>query len=158
MIILPDGIWTLLLQEFRRIRRRVEQVAYLDGVEAGALAVVTTITIPKAILRSTSFSVSPEAMSEAGQHFGTLTRIAQVHTHPEGWVDHSAFDDIQAYSRHEGATSLVIPNYAKSVLDFAEVGIHVFKDDHWKMLSQTESKEFIRSVPSFLDFRNRQAK
>jgi len=155
MIILPEFIWNQLLREFRRSWRRVEQVAYLDGVETESTAIVTTITFPNAILRRGGFSVPASSMSEAGQHLGPLVRIAQVHTHPGEWVGHSETDNEQAYSQHDGAVSIVLPNYGKAVRTISNVGVHVCKNYKWRMLPAAEKEDFLRIVPTLLDFRRK---
>lgn len=154
MIIIPHLIWNKMLEEFRKRWRRVEQVAYLDGIESGInLSVVTTLTIPDAKLGRANFSVSATAMNEAGQHLGTLTRLAQVHTHPTEWVGHSETDDYRAYSHHNGAVSIVLPNYGRGNFSNEEVGIHVCENKIWRELLQSDKKAFLQFVPSLLDFR-----
>jgi hypothetical protein len=155
MIILPELIWNQLLREFCRSWRRVEQVAYLDGVETEAVAIVTTMTFPNAILQRGGFSVPASSMSEAGQHLGPLARIAQVHTHPGEWVGHSGTDNEQAYSKHDGAVSIVIPNYGKGVRTISNVGIHVCNNFKWRMLPAAEKESFLRIVPTLFDFRRK---
>jgi hypothetical protein len=153
MIFIPEILWGNLLDEFRRLWRRLEQVAYLDGVETGDVAVVTTLTFPDAILKRTSFSVTAQAMSEAGQHLGSLTRISQVHTHPGVWVGHSNTDNHWAYSLHDGAMSIVLPNYGKSVRLLSDVGVHVCRNGIWRELTTSEKEGTLRIIPSLMDFR-----
>jgi len=153
MIFIPEILWDLLLGEFRRRRRRVEQVAYLDGMETEVLAVVTTLTFPKAILGKANFSVPSAAMSKAGEHLGPMARIAQVHTHPGEWVGHSFVDNELAYSHHDGALSIVLPEYGKCVKTIAEAGVHVCRGGTWRELTKLEADRILRVVPSFLDFR-----
>jgi hypothetical protein len=155
MIVLPEFIWNQLLREFRRSRKRVEQVAYLDGIDTGAVAIVTTITLPNATLGRGNFSVAAESMSEAGQHLGPLARIAQVHTHPGEWVGHSGVDNDLAYSQHDSAVSIVLPNYGKSVRTIFDAGIHLCKNNNWRALSVSEKGSFLRIVPTLLDFRKK---
>lgn len=156
MILLPDMIWTYLLREFRKCRRRIEQVAYLDGIEIGDVAIVTTLTFPNAILRPGSFSVPAKSMSEAGRHLGSIARLAQVHTHPGKWVGHSDVDDTLAYSQHDGAISIVLPNYCDNIKSVRDIGIHICRRGIWRELTKTEADAVLQFVPSVFDFRKNQ--
>ncbi len=155
MIILSELIWEMLLDEFRWPRSSVERVAYIDGVEVQGTRVATTVTLPNAELHPTYFTVSGEAMSEAGQHFRKfgLQRIAQVHTHPGRRVDHSRFDDDNAYSQLDGAVSIVLPSHARHRPGLLDCGVHVREVDGWRMLSAQELCRLIQSIPGCLDFR-----
>jgi hypothetical protein len=156
MIIIPDAIWNLLIKEFQACKTRLEQVAYLEGVEVENVAVATTVTFPNAVLGRESFYVSAEAMSEAGRHLGQpQVRLAQVHTHPTHWVGHSPTDDARAYSHHDGAVSIVIPNYAASYKAQSELGVHVCTARKWHQLSPSETQTFLTFVPVFVDLRRR---
>jgi hypothetical protein len=157
MITLPDSIWTRLLDEFRWPRKRVERVAYFDGLITATDSIVTTLTFPNARLEKTHFTVSSEAMSECGAHFRklTLARIAQVHTHPEAWVGHSPYDDQMAYSQHVGAVSIVLPGHARKRPDLRDCGIHVRTQAGWVQITPDEIDELIRQIPGLLDFRRK---
>jgi hypothetical protein len=153
MIFIPDLIWNKMLQEFRRRWRRVEQVAYLDGIEFRDVGIVTTLTFPNARLGRGNFSISAASMSEAGQHLDQLVRLAQVHTHPSEWVGHSEIDDELAYSHHDGAVSIVLPNYGKSDFSISDLGVHICQAKNWRELSGSEKKDFLQFIPSFFDYR-----
>lgn len=155
MIILSELIWETLLGEFRWPRCPVERVAYIDGVELQGTLVATTVTLPNAELHPRHFTVSGEAMSEAGQHFREfgLRRIAQVHTHPGRRVDHSPFDDDNAYSHLDGAVSIVVPSHARHRPGLLECGVHLREGAGWHMLSEQEVSRLIKCIPGCLDYR-----
>ena len=157
MIILPDAIWNRLLDEFRWPRKRMERVAYFDGVFTAADSVVTTLACPNARLEKTHFTVSSEAMSECGTHFRKfgLARIAQVHTHPGTWVGHSPYDDQMAYSQRTGAVSIVLPEHARKRPRLQNCGVHVRTETGWVQIPTDEVDALIRQVPGFLDFRRK---
>src|SRR5262249_11798694 len=117
--------------------------------------VVTTVTIPHAQVNQGNFRVTPEAMSQAGQHMRAfrLCRLAQVHTHPDAWTGHSPWDDEWAYSQLPGAISIVLPHYARRRPSLADAGIHLRTENGWRQLLPTEVAEYVRIVPSFFDFR-----
>ena len=157
MLLVPEALWESLIDLFQETRRRVEQVAYLDGVESTVTRIVTTITIPNGALREQSYRVPPDAMSEAGKHLRKhgLVRLAQVHTHPGSWVGHSPEDDRRAYSQERGAMSIVLPNYGRGEAMLADIGFHVREADAWTRLSETELPARFSFVPSLIDFRQR---
>lgn len=157
MIILSDVIWNCLLDEFRWPRKRVERVAYLDGIATERDSIVTTLTFPNARLEKTHFTVSSEAMSECGGHFRkfALTRVAQVHTHPGTWVGHSSYDDEMAYSQHLGAISIVLPEHARKRPLLQDCGIHIRAKAGWAQIPTDEVGSVIRQIPGLLDFRRK---
>jgi len=155
MIVLSEAIWQTLLDEFRWPRAAVERIAYIDGIGCGDIKVATSLTLPNAAMHRTYFTVSGEAMSEAGQHFSRfgMERLAQVHTHPGRDMRHSPFDDENAYSQMNGAVSIVLPHHARFRPDLGECGIHVRDDSGWRRLNVGEIEPIIRILPGCLDFR-----
>lgn len=155
MIVLSELIWEALLDEFRWPRAALERVAYIDGVVCGDLKVATTVTLPVAAMHPTYFTVSGDAMSQAGQHFRRygLERLAQVHTHPGRDVRHSRFDDQNAYSQMDGAISIVLPHHARRRPELNECGVHLRDGAGWRRLAATELEQTICALPGLLDFR-----
>jgi len=155
VIILSQTIWESLLHNFQLPRAPLERVAYLDGVAFEDIQIATTITLPNAQMFPRYFRVSGDAMSEAGQHFRRygLSRLAQVHTHPNGYTEHSPFDDENAYSQLDGAISIVMPHHARHRPGLADCTVHLRTPIGWEQLSAADSKHTIRIVPGCLDFR-----
>lgn len=155
MIVLSQLIWETLLDEFRWPRGAVERVAYVDGVLCGDFQIAATLTFPNAQMHPTYFTVSGDAMSEAGKHFRRfgMERLAQVHTHPGHGVKHSPFDDENAYSQSDGSVSIVIPEHARHRPDLMDCGIHIREPRGWRYLSTAEIERAIRIIPGCLDFR-----
>lgn len=155
MISVPETLWSQMLDQFNRETRRVEQVCYFDGIRCGDQAIVTTITFPNAELHPTHFHVSPESMSQAGQHFRALgmVRLAQVHTHPDAWTGHSQWDDSHAYSQMPGAVSIVLPHFGRRGPSLDDAGLHLRTGGGWTEIAREQAAELIRVVPSLLDFR-----
>lgn len=159
MIWIPYEIWSRLLDEFARFPRGVERVAYLDGVRLAGDGVVTTLVFPDAHCTPGYYTVSSDAMSEAGQHFRRfgMVRLAQAHTHGGDWVEHSPRDDAMAYSQRLGALSIVLPEHARHrPLPIDPVtGVLVKESDGWRLLNEDEVLDWIRLVPGFLDNRRK---
>jgi hypothetical protein len=164
MITIPETIWTRMLDEFEGEARKVEQVAYIDGIVVEdaerTVAVATTLTIPDAVLEPGRFQVSPDAMSQAGKHFRRfrMQRLAQVHTHPSAWVGHSPWDDQRAYSQAVGAISIVLPDFARNRPTLELAGVHLRIRNGWRQLSEQEKAQRLRVVPGYLDFQQHEPK
>lgn len=155
MILLSQILFDVLLDEFRWPRAAVERVAYIDGVALADLLIATTVTLPNAEMHPRYFTVSGTAMSEAGQHFRRfgMQRLAQVHTHPGRDVNHSPFDDENAYSQMDGSLSIVMPRHACDRPLLTDCGVHIRETSEWRRLSVGEIETTIRMIPGCLDFR-----
>lgn len=156
MLFIPDSLWAKLLDTFDESPRDVERVAYLDGLRLrDGEGVVTTVVVPDATLNAGWYQVSADAVMQAGSHMFThgLVRLAQVHTHPTDWVDHSSTDDRIAYSQRPGAISIVLPDHARRRPRPADGGVHVRTSSGWRRLSASAAADTVGLVPSFLDFR-----
>ena len=155
MIVVPETLWERMLAEFRRLGPSKERVAYLEGVPTQEGGVVTTLTLPDAVLEPRRYRISADAMSEAGKHLRAhhLRRLAQVHTHGGRGVDHSPEDDRRAYSQQDGAVSVVLPYHAERGPTITDSGVHVREPGGWRRLEAHETPQHVRIVPGFLDFR-----
>jgi len=155
-LILSAALWQQALGELRVPPHNRERVAYLDGPKIpGALAVATTLTIPNADAHEGYFDVPPEEMSLAGRHLKAfdMRRLAQIHTHPFGWVGHSEYDDERAFSQREGAISIVVPHFAACAPGVFECGLHLRGPNGWYEPSGEERLALIRIVPALIDMR-----
>ena len=160
MLSIPEQLWNHLLDQFAQHPRGVERVAYLDGIrwsDTGGRqhGVVTTVTIPNAVLTEGNYRVSAENIAQAGRHLPAygLVRLAQVHTHGNGWTDHSHTDDEKAYTRRPGAISIVLPDHARNQPGPLDGGVHIREPNRWHRLSLEQAAQVIRIVPSEIDFR-----
>ena len=65
-----------------------------------------------------------------------VIQIAQVHSHPCSWVDHSYGDDDYAAFKIEGLVSVVVPEYCNHGLTpLTRCGIHRYIDKDFHRLS-----------------------
>jgi proteasome lid subunit RPN8/RPN11 len=110
-------------------RTRVECVVLWLGRRAGDSIVVTECYRPMQEARADLFRIPPASMRELKAHLRRerLMVAAQVHTHPRD-AFHSVADDTWAIIRHEGALSLVLPQFALNTEDrtFAD-DVRVFR-------------------------------
>lgn len=160
MLSIPEQLWQHLLDQLAQHPREVERVAYLDGIRWSDSAgrqhgVVTTVTIPNATLTEGNYRVSAKNIAQAGRHLPDhgLVRLAQIHTHGNGWIDHSRVDDERAYTRRPGGISIVLPDHARNRPGPLEGGVHIRESNRWRRLSPEQAAEVIRIVPSDVDFR-----
>lgn len=156
MITIPDIVWSLMLEQFKKAKRSVERVAFLDGFErAAGDGIVTTVVIPNARLEVDWYDVPTDAMSNAGAHFRRhdMIRLAQVHTHGGDWVGHSGRDSEKAYSQATGALSLVVPFHGRFKTAPVDCGVNLREDEGWRLVDGREAAAVVRVIPGFLDFR-----
>jgi proteasome lid subunit RPN8/RPN11 len=132
-------------------RKHAEGVAlWLARATNGETAVVEAYK-PEHEAEADYFHIPPSAMAALLQHLGkTETFIAaQVHSHPfEAF--HSPADDKWAIVRHEGALSIVVPNFAQytSVDNFSDQ-VATFKlnrNNIWQELDEAERRTTLRIV------------
>jgi hypothetical protein len=129
--------------------RGVEGVALWLARPANGEIAVAQVYTPEHEADLDYFHIPPQAMSGLLRHLGeTNTFIAaQVHSHPYD-AFHSRADDKWAIVRHEGALSLVVPNFAIHTFDhnFSDE-VAAFRLDHnniWRELVEVERRASIR--------------
>jgi len=155
-LIIPANTWQTAMAALRQPPHDRERVAYLDGPKPRQdIAIVTTVTLPGAEEREGNFHVSAPEMSRAGQHLRRLglMRLAQIHSHPAGWIGHSPYDDEMAFSQRDGTISIVVPHFAGSAPGLADCGVHVRDPDGWHELDPVEKRAAVQIVPSLVDLR-----
>jgi hypothetical protein len=127
-------------------RRRVEAGCFWYGVEGpDGSGRVRAVVVPAQLNFRGWYTVGAAAMTLLSD----LTRgrgwvnLAQVHTHPGSWVEHSTYDDAHANSRR--ALSVVLPCYGKWHGVWPErVGIHEYQKGYWHRLSDELAVQRIR--------------
>jgi hypothetical protein len=117
--------------------------------------VVTTVINPYQRVSSGFFEVPHEGTRAMGIALGSngLMNFAQIHTHPTSWIDHSKWDDERAYSRANGALSIVWPDYGAPLPAFAVWGIHERIDGEWRRLDELAAAERIKVIPETITLR-----
>ncbi len=161
---IPEAVWLAILDLLGTHRPGVERVAYLDGFridEAGypdvaldaQVFVATTVVVSEAVLRPRNYVVPAEAVSAAGRHLrvGRMTRVSQIHTHGNDWVEHSPTDDDRAYSQRPGAVSIVVPFHGATRPELEDCGVHVRTATAWQ---RVRPDSVIKIIPSVLDHRS----
>lgn len=80
-----------------------------------------------------------------------LFQVAQVHSHPPGWVDHSDGDNEWAPFKVEGLLSIVVPEYCRNgMLPLTVCGVHRFADNRFIRLSDNYVKRHFKIVDGLI--------
>lgn len=128
--------------------RRLEACCFWYGVEGATIDRVTCVALPRQENGWGWYDVDAAAMAELSR--ATRSRrwvnVAQLHTHPSSWVEHSPFDDEKANSRR--AVSIVLPNYGvwRGAWPIG-VGIHEYQAG-WHTLSDVDAAARIVLIES----------
>ena len=125
-----------------------EGIAYLFGRTDGAITLAVTAFRPAAKTTPGSFLVEPPAMARGVRAPATLRLqvIAQVHTHPS-MAYHSEGDVEGARIRYPGYSSIVLPNYGRSLPRLDDAAVYVFDRAHtWVQLEPNARRSWRGSV------------
>lgn len=137
-------------------RVHVETACFWFGIQTGECQIITTLAIPKLYQTSGNYLVEKESIRRlaSAMRLQGLTNLAQVHTHPTDWVEHSVYDSEHAYSTKDGALSFVWPNYGASAAhSLAGIGVHERRNQKWIQLTEDQMDKRIFLVDSVADFR-----
>ncbi len=147
--------WHALAATARRGVEGTVRWAGPAGVVGDVIQVVTTVVVPDQIGLEGSFVVPHEAVRRMGAALRSngLVNLAQLHTHPGAWVGHSAWDDAEAYSRRNGALSIVWPFYGALLPSLEMCGVHECQDGCWVQLHGEQRARRMQLVDSVLDLR-----
>ncbi len=111
--------------------------------------VVEAVIIPRQRGTWGNYEVAPDALAQVS----AATRpkgwvcLAQTHSHPASFVEHSRYDDQRAISR--GVLSLVFPGYGNWKGPFPKgVGIHEYQSDYWHKLTDNQARNRISLEPA----------
>jgi hypothetical protein len=101
------------------------------------------IAAPQQRMTWGNYSVSAAALAEIVHRLPDDWKpLAQIHSHPGEWVEHSRYDDQVMSSRR--ALSLVFPFYGRVLQPFpGGIGIHEWQDGHWHLLDTSAAQQRI---------------
>lgn len=139
--------------EFLRTAGRLECCCFWYGRQDEA-STVTTIVVPRQCQTWGNYHVAVDAMQRIHQMVAPrgLRNLAQIHTHPGKFVEHSIYDDQMANSRR--ALSLVVPSYGHwSSIWPSGIGVHEFQDEYWHLLTDHDaSRRVVLTTSNEVDF------
>jgi proteasome lid subunit RPN8/RPN11 len=134
--------------------RKHERVAYWAGKDVGDESVVTTCIAPDAVTTPGSFRISHESNARVVMLLNNLriVLIAQLHSHPGKWVEHSEGDITGAFMPFERFLSIVVPSYCRDgLLPLTKCGIYRFSKGRFGRLGKSEIENNFRIVPVSCD-------
>jgi hypothetical protein len=146
-LVFAPAVIDLTVQVFAPYARRwVEAGCFWYGSESpDGNGQVCAVVVPAQLNYRGWYTVGAAAMARVAE----LTRgrrwvnLAQIHTHPGSWVEHSTYDDLHANSRR--ALSVVLPRYGQWRGIWPEgIGLHECQDGYWHLLSSAIAAERTR--------------
>jgi hypothetical protein len=150
-----------ILLEYGDIDPPNEGLVYWAGVQRGNKIIVSLVFAPLAESNEGRLSTSNRSNFDFVRALNRLNvmQIAQVHSHPGKWVDHSRGDDVLAAFKKEGLISIVVPEYCQGgVLPLSQCGIHRYTKGFFLRLSQKYIEKHFTVAENFNslleDFRN----
>lgn len=123
-----------------------ERMVLWMGRHEGNSVVIEDLLLPRQKVTRVSIRILPSGMRQIFDEMRSTGRMvaAQVHSHPEE-AFHSYTDDCLAITRHEGAISLVLPNFAldTNVDSFHRnaVCFRLSKNNEWELTDISENLE-----------------
>jgi hypothetical protein len=123
--------------------------------DTAAVQVVSTVVAPAQRIGPGRFEIPHNAVRQMSTRLRelSLVNVAQLHTHPGDCVGHSGRDDECAYSRRDGALSIVWPEYGCALPPLERWGVHECRGGRWMHLVLNDVRKRILIVPSLIDLR-----
>lgn len=131
----PANAVTSTLSLLQRAARRESGLLWYGDRDDAGNGTVTYVVAPRQRMSRGNYYISPEALAEVVNRLPSHWKpLAQIHSHPGTWVEHSNYDDRLASSRR--SLSLVFPSYGYTNTTFpAGVGVHEWQDGYWHLLT-----------------------
>jgi len=122
---------------------RESGVMWYGTKDANGNGTVCYVVSPRQQMRWGNYHVSAEALAEVVHRVPEGWKpLAQVHSHPGKWVEHSSYDD-EMVSSHR-ILSLVFPSYGRKTRGFLHgVGVHEWQNGYWHRLDPDSAKKRI---------------
>lgn len=161
--IIPEKVisdTTTVLCDYASIEPSNEGLVYWGGLLSNDKITITAVIAPKTESNWGRISTSHRSNFEFVKILNKkeIVQIAQVHSHPEEWVEHSPGDNKWAAFKSEGLVSIVVPNYCKNgMLPLTKCGVHRYMSEKFIRLHDDYVKthfEIRKNLKSdFLDLR-----
>lgn len=145
-----------LLPTFRGPDGDHEGLLFLLGFEQPARTVFVSVAAPVCDHGRGHVKAQPEAIaavSRYGRSCG-LGLLGQIHTHPEGWTEHSEGDDKLVFMPFEGMISIVVPHFGRFGLrPLDSLGVHQYQNGRWTLITEG-LRDRLQIIPSAVDLRS----
>jgi hypothetical protein len=145
-----------LLPTFRGPDGDHEGLVFLLGRELDTVTLLTTALAPDADHGPGHVICDEAAVGAAGRaaRAHRLGILAQLHSHPRDWTEHSVGDDSLIVMPFEGMLSLIAPWYGRVGLEpLHALGAHQYQDGRWVAISRESVREQLHIVPDAIDLR-----
>jgi len=133
-----------------------EGIVFLLGRELPNVTLLTSALAPRADHSPGRVVCDAEAISaaqSAARKHG-LGLLAQVHSHPGDWTEHSEGDDDLVLMPFEGMLSLVVPRYARfGMRPLSNLGVHQYQGSRWVAIHPESARSGFKVAPSEIDLR-----
>lgn len=126
--------------------RRESGVMWYGPKDACGNGTVHYVLAPRQQMRRRNYHVSAEALAELVHRLPEGYKpLAQVHSHPGEWVEHSSYDDTMVSSQR--ILSLVFPFYGRQTSAFLHgVGVHEWQNGYWHYLDSESAANRVSLV------------
>lgn len=116
-----------------------EGLVYWGGIKEENNITVTSVIAPKTTAYQARIETDHRAnldfVRELNKH--KIIQIAQVHSHPGYFIDHTEGDDYWCAFKFEGLISIVVANYCNNgMMPLNNCGVHRFSNDEFIRLSK----------------------
>jgi hypothetical protein len=152
-----------ILKDYGNKKPSCEGLVYWAGKVEGNKYYVTHAVAPKIKASRRDIYTTHESNGVVVEYLcdNDLVYIAQVHSHPGDWVEHSQVDNEETAFRSEGLVSIVVPVFSnRGILPWSQCGFHLFTDGAFKFLStkyvnkRFNVRKLNKGTIHFKDFRN----
>jgi hypothetical protein len=130
-----------IFREYGAIEDGHEGFVYWCGVRGARGATVRLVIAPSLASEFAGVHISAISNARAIEALSknSMVELAQVHSHPRDWVDHSCGDDQLAPFKVDGLLSIVVPHFgADGMVPLRICGFHLFEhggfsrcSDYW---------------------------
>lgn len=127
--------------------RRESGVIWYGPRDEQGCGIVRFVVAPRQKMHWGNYAISVEALTEIVHQLPNGWKpLAQIHSHPEDWVEHSTYDD-EMVSSHR-ILSLVFPFYGRrrSGGFLQGVGIHEWQNGYWHLLEGDDRAHRVQST------------
>jgi proteasome lid subunit RPN8/RPN11 len=145
-----------LLPTYRGADGDHEGIAFLCGREFGDIQLLLSAVAPRCDHGRRHVHCDERQIEEvvAAAHDRELGVLAQVHSHPGPFTEHSRGDDEMVLMPFDGMLSIVVPHYARHGLRPLEsLGVHQYQDGRWVAVEPSTAATAITVIPGGLDLR-----
>jgi hypothetical protein len=129
-----------ILLQYARKKTANEGLVYWGGIEQGNIATVKAVIAPRTKSGPGGVFTSHRANFDFVRALNArhLIQIAQVHSHPGDWVEHSSGNNVLAVFKVKGLLSVVVPRYCqKGMIPLTICGIYRYEKRGFVKLSRT---------------------